>query len=205
MPIFIRNAQIQKAVEFEIRNRVKTKSVEEGAAIFRNATDEEIGMNMLWGYVSSLIEISEFPELQKPLDLTRGTLPHLIDVLCYQYLLGKEAGDAEERSAEIAEKAVAAYLTLLAANEHGDRISVGRAPVLIPEATADRELWTGFSIEVGNDLCRVDFLKTVLGGIVPEKGGLRLRLDGALDAYRLLTGKDLRESGLGNFAVRFDR
>ncbi|MBO4407286.1 MAG: hypothetical protein J5849_06245 [Clostridia bacterium] len=205
MPILVRNAQIQKAIEFEIRNRVKTKSVEEGAAVFRNATDEEIGMNMLWGYVSSLAEISEFPELRKPLDLTYETLPHLVDVLCYQYLLGPTAGYSEEQAAEIAEKAAAAYLTLLACNEHGASVSVGRAPVLTPEATSARELWTGFSIEVGNALCRVDFLKTLCGRIVPEKGGLRIRLDDALDAYRLLTGKDLGEYGLGNLAVHFGR
>ena len=203
MPILIKNAQIQRAIDFEIRNQVKTKDAEAGAAVFRNSTSEEIGMNMLWGYVSSLIEISEFPELGRPLDLTYGTLSHIVDVVSYQYLIGPNAGYTEERNLEIAEKAVAAYMTFLAANEHGYRITVRQAGELSRDVTGDGELWTGFEIKVGHTLYQADLLKTVHGRIYHDEGTLYLRLDELRETYRLLTGKDPGEYGIGNIRVHF--
>ena len=203
MPIVIKNAQIQRAVEYEVRNQVKTKSVREGAEIFRRSTEEEIGMNMLWGYVSSLVEISGFPELAKPLDLSYGTLSRLIDVLSYQYLIGPNAGYTPDFNLETAEKACAAYLIFLAANEHGFHISVKRKEDPRPAEGDAGELWAGFEIRVGHTLYTADLLKAVHGRIVPGEGTLSFDLEELTGVYGLLTGKDLKEYGLKSVTVHF--
>ena len=201
MPLIIKNPQIQKAVDFEIRNRVKTGGIQHGAAVYARSTAEEIGMNMLWGYVSTLIEVSGFPELAKPLDLTYDTLPHLLDALSYLYLLGPSGGYSEEQNVEITEKVSAAYLTFLAANEHGHPILVRR--VSDPEDRKDGSFWNGFEIRVGTTSFQADFLKMLHGAVTPGDNTLSIRFGDASDAYGMLTGKDLKDFGLGDVTIHF--
>ena len=67
----------------------------------------------------------------------------------------------------------------------------------------DGSFWNGFEIRVGTAAFQADFLKMLHGAVTPGDGTLSIRFGDASDAYGMLTGKDLKDFGLGDVTIHF--
>ena len=192
--MLIKNQQLKYAEAFEIRTLISQKSVSESAKIFETATWEEKGMSVLYGYVYSLVDdIAKTPGIGLSLDITYPAVSDLMASLGYEFMIGMNSGYSVAKNIEIAEKTVAAFLYFLAANEHNVKINVG------PDATSKG--WTGLKITASAVMNKIDLLNSISGKISFKDKTLEIKVEDVLNAYKTLTGVDLKEYGIENATI----
>ena len=192
--MLIKNQQLKYAEAFEIRTLISQKSVSESAKIFETATWEEKGMSVLYGYVYSLVDdIAKTPGIGLSLDITYPAVSDLMASLGYEFMIGMNSGYSVAKNIEIAEKTVAAFLYFLAANEHNVKINVG------PDATSKG--WTGLKITASAVMGEIDLLNSISGKISFKDKTLEIKVEDVLNAYKTLTGVDLKEYGIENATI----
>ena len=192
--MLIKNQQLKSAEAFEIRTLISQKSVSESAKIFETATWEEKGMSVLYGYVYSLVDdIAKTPGIGLSLDITYPAVSDLMASLGYEFMIGMNSGYFVAKNIEIAEKTVAAFLYFLAANEHNVKINVE------PDATSKG--WTGLKITASAVMGEIDLLNSISGKISFKDKTLEIKVEDVLNAYKTLTGVDLKEYGIENATI----
>lgn len=192
--MLIKNQQIKYAEAFEIRTLISQKSISESAKIFETATWEEKGMSVLYGYVYSLVDdIAKTPGIGLSLDITYTAISQLMMALGYEFMIGMNSGYSVAKNIEIAEKTVAAFLYFLAANEHNVKINVE------PDATSKG--WTGLKITASAVMNKIDLLNSISGKISLKDKTLEIKVEDVLNAYKTLTGVDLKEYGIENATI----
>lgn len=192
--MLIKNQQLKSAEAFEIRTLISQKSVSESAKIFETATWEEKGMSVLYGYVYSLVDdIAKTPGIGLSLDITYTAISQLMMALGYEFMIGMNSGYSVAKNIEIAEKTVAAFLYFLAANEHNVKINVE------PDATSKG--WTGLKITASAVMNKIDLLNSISGKISFKDKTLEIKVEDVLNAYKTLTGVDLKEYGIENATI----
>ena len=114
-----KNEQLCQAIKDAEKNDFSHLSPEAAKPIIDAMSPTQLGMHYMVGYLSSLIEIAEHPVVNLKLDLSYETVRNLPGVIAQQFMAGENSGYSTEVNMEIAQKTIATYLTLLAANQHG--------------------------------------------------------------------------------------
>ena len=114
-----KDEKLRSAIIEAEKNNFSALSPMEAKTIIDAMSPTQLGMIYMVGYLSSLIEIAENPRVNLKLDLTYETVRNLPGVIAHQFMVGKNSGYSLEECTEIAQKTIATYLTLLAANQHG--------------------------------------------------------------------------------------
>lgn len=208
MKLKIRNEKIKIAEANERKEMLKYGVVKQdiGKAVRENP--EQIAMCILWGYVLSLHEISESPEVGIDIDLTYATVKNVFPLLAYEFAVGMnpKSGYSLEANIEIAEKTMAAYFMLLAINDDTAVLRVDpfsehpdNGIIFAPDS------WSGLSVHISGLVLRCDLLKEIHGSVTYEKDVLTISEEKLVSAYRKVTGKDLRDCGLDGLQAGFKR
>lgn len=199
----IKNEQIKKAISFEKKNKVFAKDAKSAAKVYENATAEEMGMSILWGYVSSLCEVSKDLAVNAELDLTYSTMLNFMKAVggVFASVSNPLAGNAEKTIAEIIEKTIASYLMLLAINDDKANIFFSRDIGTSAAELYSPVKWSGIKIEIGNMLWKSDFLDAIHGTATVKGNELIVRTDKIVRAYQQLTGKNLADFGMEDMTV----
>lgn len=151
-------------------------------------------MSVLYGYVYSLVDdIAKTPGIGLSLDITYTAISQLMMALGYEFMIGMNSGYSVAKNIEIAEKTVAAFLYFLAANEHNVKINVE------PDATSKG--WTGLKITASAVMNKIDLLNSISGKISFKDKTLEIKVEDVLNAYKTLTGVDLKEYGIENATI----
>lgn len=193
--MIIKNKQINDAEAFSKSALFPQKSVPESAKIFATATAEEKGMSVLYNYVYSLVDdIAKTPGIGLSLDITYTAISQLMMALGYEFMIGMNSGYSVAKNIEIAEKTLAAFLYFLAANEHNVKINVE------PDVTSKG--WTGLKITASAVMNKIDLLNSISGKISFKDKTLEIKVEDVLNAYKTLTGVDLKEYGIENTTIK---
>ena len=186
MNMHIKNEQIKKAIAFENNRRVSKASILECADVMADMSPTDIVMNIMLGYISSLDEIAETPEIDLHLDLTYDTIKDFPTAVAYEFGAFEDTSSPFDNKVEIAIKTIASYLTFLAANEHGLEI--------IGEFCGDHnapDTYSGLFALVGTINAREDFLAAAAGCVEFNGKDLEVYYSKIRDAYMRVTGVDL--------------
>lgn len=199
----IKNEQIKKAISFEKKNKVFAKDAKSAAKVYEKATAEEMGMSILWGYVSSLCEVSKDLAVNAELDLTYSTMLNFMKAVggVFASVSNPLAGNTEKTIAEIIEKTIASYLMLLAINDDKANIFFSRDIGTSAAELYSPVKWSGIKIEIGNMLWKSDFLDAIHGAATVKGNELIVRTDKIVRAYQQLTGKNLADFGMEDMTV----
>lgn len=163
---------------------------------------------ILYGYVESLMDVSERKGIR--LDLTYDTLANLPAAIVALYSFQKkhtlEAGTnipmRDEVNKEIAYKTIAAYLTLLAMNEHNFWFST----LTTRQKNMQQYPWGGFvSVRTGKkrnvDLHYCCQQAAESSCVLPAQGGMCIQVSPIIAEYEKMTGVRLTDHGLKNIFV----
>ena len=150
---------------------------------------EEIGFSIIGGYIFSLLEISDMPEVNLALDLTYDTIKNLTQAVAEEFCFGMnpQSGYSIDQNIEIAEKTIASYLIGLALNEENAKIEV----IEQKKKTANESGALSLTCFCGES--SVDFISEIEGSVRFSNNKLILNMDTAIDAYKHLTGIDLSQ------------
>ena len=109
-----------------IKNKSLKKILENGKNVKNSNDIQESGLTIVGGYVYSLLEIAEWPEVNLPLDLTYGTVKNLTTTIGWEFSAGQKPGSgySVKENVEMAEKTIASYLACLAMNEENADIII---------------------------------------------------------------------------------
>lgn len=182
------NEQIKSVIERENIDHVFEKSIEDSSAIYDRYSTTEKGMNVLYGFVNSLIEVSEFPEINIDLDLTYKTIEGLLPAIAYEFMVGCNSGYSFDENIDIAEKTIAAYLMFLCANEHDYQIKVTKPDICNPNID-----WSGMIIKIDNGTKSYDMLDNLRGCVKSKNGVIVIEIEKIIRAYQSITAVDLKQ------------
>lgn len=186
MKLKIKNDIIQRVISFEKTNSLLERSFFERSEIFAKMSAEDMAYQMLWGYIYTILEISEDPMVKIPLDLTYSTVENLPRLVGGAFLASRNQGDSDAESIEIAEKTVASYLYFLATNEHGTKIQV--------EKSSNGKWASALEISAQALFIKADFLSDMKGQVILVKDNLlEIRMDKVISSYKVVTGVDLKD------------
>ena len=165
------------------------------------STSEGAIQRILAGYLQSLEEAVEASNLE--LDLTYDTVQNIPIALASLAITQQQAGYDLERNINVTAKTFAAYLTLLAINNHNVRYDIeqfsNRNNVSKPNLWADV-----FSLRL-NFKKNSDFLPAVMEGIMDApvlvENGFMIDTTSIRMAYKRITEVDLEEFGLSNIIL----
>ena len=180
-----------------IKNKALKRILENGKNVKMSSDIQENGLTIIGGYVYSLLEITEWPEVNLPLDLTYGTVKNLPAAIGWEFSAGQNPGSgySTERNIAIAEKTIAAYLDCLAMNEENASIVI---KVTKERTSTDMGELTATCVR---GIASVDFLGEIADCVSYLDKNLIVNMDKAVDAYRTLTGKDLTQYGVDGLIV----
>ena len=200
--------------DYEINERVQSFSKEELSRFWKqnNCPEDKKVVSVLMGYVSSLFEMADeynrHYDATVGLDFTYDTVKNLPIILGYQYFAYVKSGSfTPEKAIEIANKTLAAYMTLLCMNEHMCSPVVSKLEnfdAIMKSLEGDYELthrdsWTGYTFKIGVNK-KYDLLQE-LGKVVNVSASevFRIRISRLVELYKQMCGVDLREIGLDDF------
>lgn len=195
MKLKIRNERIKEAIEFERRHQILQKSLVEGSKELRGTNLEEKAMFILLGYVSSLHEISEYPEVGIDIDLTYGTVQNVLSVVLEEFAAGMSPCSkySLDENIEIAEKTIAAYFMFLAINDDNASLSFDYDHTF---PNNYEESLAGIRVYLCSRLGRCNLLKEIHGSVFYTERTITIYVDRLIDAYKKITGKNLAEYGV---------
>lgn len=187
MKLNIKNDMIQRTIFTEKRYSLFDLNGAESSDVFENLTNTEMALNILWGYVSSLIEHSEMSTKKTPIDLTYNTVKNLPYFTGCEFVGCRCNGDSDAECIDVAEKSIASYLYFLAANEHNTKIHVEQRP--------GTGKWADyFEICAQGPFMKADFLSDMKGQVVlVEDNVLEIYMDKVIVSYKMITGVDLKD------------
>lgn len=198
--IIYKNKQLKSA---ELRNRqfVQMTEKEQGKMLV-SMTTEQRGLQFQCSFITSLLEIADFPEVMLSLDLTYETIGNLLTVIGYEFSAQRGAYD-NSTNINILEKSIASYLTWLAANEHNLKIEVTEKRYTDPLQMQWDPLWHGCNIVVCGSLIKEDFLDAIHGQITVTDKKLTIRMRNIIVSYKRITGHDLTADGVDDVQIEF--
>lgn len=186
-------------MNLKFKNKALKKIIENGKNEKVSHDIQENGLTIIGGYVWSLLEIAELPEVNLPLDLTYETVENLPAAIGWEFSIGQKPGSgySVEKNVEIAEKTIAAYLDCLAMNEENAgiiiKVTKERTSTNMGELTAT----------CVRGIASVDFLGEITGSVSFSDKKLTVNMDKAICAYKALTGKDLKQYGVDGLIGEF--
>ncbi|SFO38485.1 hypothetical protein SAMN05216515_1377 [Eubacterium pyruvativorans] len=172
--------------------------------ISSHITTDDDGVKFIFaGYLDAIEKAADEASLE--LDMTYDTLPNLMPATIMMTHMQHTYGYDNDENAEITMKTLAAYLTLMAVNNHGAKVNVnkkGRSQSKRPE------LWGNqFYLRINNKR-ESDLLPYALGGIyeshIEVDNGFAADVNSLIGAYLRITGVNLADYGLLNLVVSFD-
>ena len=155
---------------------------------------------VLSGYLGAMEDGVEAAGVE--LDLTYDTASSIRPALIALTTLQAKSDYDPNRNATVTMKTLAAYLTLLAVNNHDLKISVER---MVSNANAPRpELWSDMYTIKFNLKKKSDLLPAAIKGLntpIIISDGFMLDFDQLIATYKKVTGVDLREYGLSQIVI----
>lgn len=168
-------------------------------------TDDDSIKFIFAGYLDSLEEGAEMVSVD--LDMTYDTINNLIPaIIALANIQHKSENYKDDRhNAEITMKTLAAYLTLMAVNNHGIKISVNRKGSSRGERP---DLWSDRYYLRINNKRESDFLPYAIEGIdatpVEVEDGFTVDINPLIGAYLRITGVNLADHGFANLIITFN-
>ena len=192
----IKQRQIKKMFEIDELYVDDPKDVRKHQELMKRMTMEQRAYKFIMGYLHSITRALESKSDTMKLDLTYETVENMYTGLGALFQWQKHQKVQTEMNIQIIEKSIAAYLILLAINEHNAAISV----------TPKKQLggWSGCDIVLEKSGKKVDFLKDITGKVYFKGGKLIIYMKQLMATYKDFTGKDLAECGIDDIEISFD-
>ena len=200
MKLNIKNKKIEDAINFENKFNISKADILSANTekIVKSMSMEQIGMNILWGYVSSLAEIAEDDYVNLELDLTYDTVKNLALAAAYEFVAGSNpaSGYSQKQNIETAEKTIAAYLMFLSINDDNCELHITEQKTFPEEGFTVTNKWSVVDIYVISDLRKFDFLEAIHGDVTVSGNELIVNMENIMSVYKQATRKDLAEYGV---------
>lgn len=173
--------------------------------IASNIRSEEDGLKLVFsGYLDAMESGAKLAKVD--LDMTYETASNLMPSVIMLAHLQKAQGYDNQKNAELVAKTLAAYLTMLAINNHKVKVSVGAKANRLKENRP--EYWSDKYYLRLNNKKESDLLPYIVAGInsspIEVDNGFNLEISPLRGAYRRITGVDLLEYGFANLVIDFD-
>lgn len=168
-------------------------------------TDEESLMFIFSGYLRAMEEGAELANVK--LDMTYDTIENVMPAVIATAIMQSKSENYQDNrhNAEITMKTLAAYLTMMAANNHGAKIKVdkkGNSRESRPELWSDR-----YYLRINNKRDS-DFLPYAIEGLdstpIEVDNGFAVDINPLIGAYLRLTNVNLVDHGFSNLVIDFD-
>ena len=189
--------EIKKETESFIHDPVKTRQyINE-----QLSTDNEHIQLAISGYLDSLEKAAEMAGVE--LDLTYDTISSLPVALTALAMLQAKGGYEKNRNAVVLMHTLAAYLTLLAVNNHDLKVSIEQ---MTSDLNASRpELWVDmysmkFNLKKKSDF-RIGAMKC-LDSPFEVENGFFININPLVSMYKKVTGVDLDEYGFNSIIIQ---
>ena len=167
-------------------------------------TDDD-GIKFIFaGYLDAMEDGAGLANVE--LDMTYETVKNLMPAIIALANLQSKNGYDDQHNAEITMKTLAAYLTLMAVNNHSAKIKVDKKG---SSRGAERpELWSDrYYIRINNKRDS-DFLPYAIEGInaapIEVDNGFSVDVNALIGAYLRITGVNLADYGFANLIISFD-
>jgi hypothetical protein len=173
--------------------------------IASNIRSEEDAIKLIFsGYLDAMENGAKLAKVD--LDMTYETAQNLMPSVIMLAHLQKEQEYDNQKNAELVAKTLAAYLTMLAINNHKVKVAVGAKANRLKENRP--EYWSDKFYLRLNNKTESDLLPYIVAGInaspIEVDNGFTLEISPLLGAYRRITGVDLQEYGFVNLVISFD-
>lgn len=168
-------------------------------------TDEDSLMFIFSGYLQAIEEGAELANVK--LDMTYDTIENVIPALISLANIQNKSKNYQDNryNAEITMKTLAAYLTMMAVNNHGAKIKVdkrGNSRESRPELWSDR-----YYLRINNKRDS-DFLPYAVEGLdstpIEVDNGFAVDINPLIGAYLRITNVNLADHGFSNLVITFD-
>lgn len=175
------------------------KDPEKAAQIIRGKSIQELGEEIIGGYLDTLLNKAMMRNLtaEQWIDLTYDTIDKLPYALIALYKFQAAIGYSPEENAVIIGKTIAAVMYGLAMNEHGYTISV--------KGGTKQPLWADRLRIYINGIKKADFLEPGLRAVLSSpfvmQSGVFVDMNPVITAYQAVTGKNLAEYGIANIML----
>jgi len=167
-------------------------------------SEDDIIRGIFAGYLHAMESGAQIANVL--LDMTYETLPNIIPATTALAYLQKKQGYDNQENAELTMKTLAAYLTLMAVNNHRAKIQVNKRASRRREEAPD--LWSYIYYLRINNKRDSDFLPPAIEGInatpVEVANGFTVDVGPLIGAYKRITGVDLEDYGFSNLIIDFD-
>ncbi len=194
-----KNNQIQRALDFAEQNQLFEEEPRD-ANPFENISTQDVGLLILLAHFRDFSDGVEKTNIGKAMDFSYATMENLPVFLGIQFFAELAKGFSLEESITTIAKRMSAFLTFLAASQHGCEIFVVEPEDY--EDVDDDTTWGGLYVEVGTKDVKVDFLPIAREFIASDGEGVCILVDGLIDAYQLITGVRLDQLGLKNVMLK---
>lgn len=168
-------------------------------------TDDDSIKFIFAGYLDSLEEGAEMVSVD--LDMTYDTIDNLIPAIIALANIQHKSENYKDdgHNAEITMKTLAAYLTLMAVNNHGVKISVNRKG----SSRGKRpDLWSDRYYLRINNKRESDLLPYAIEGVdatpLDVENGFTVDINPLIEAYLRITGVNLADNGFANLIISFE-
>ncbi len=170
-----------------------------------NIRSEEDGIRFVFsGYLDAMESGAKLAKVD--LDMTYETAQNLMPSIIMLAHLQKAQEYDNQKNAELVAKTLAAYLTMLAVNNHKVKVGVRAKANRWQESRP--EYWSDKYFLRLNYKKESDLLPYAVAGInsspIEIDNGFTLEISPLLEAYQRLTSVDLQKYGLANLIVDFD-
>lgn len=168
-------------------------------------TDEDSLIFIFSGYLQAMEEAAELANVE--LDMSYDTIENVMStVMALANIQRKSENYQDNRhNAEITMKTLAAYLTMMAVNNHGAKIKVdrrGNSRESRPELWSDR-----YYLRINNKRDS-DFLPYAIEGLnstpIEVENGFAVDINPLIGAYLRITNVNLTDHGFSNLVITFD-
>lgn len=189
----------------EIKTATDDLNEEQAAQYLISITnsDDDIIRGIFAGYLHAMESGAVIAKVE--LDMTYETLPNVMLATTALAYLQKKQGYDNQENAELTMKTLAAYLTLMAVNNHRAKIQVNKRASKRREKAPD--LWSFIYYLRINNKRDSDFLPPAIEGInatpVDVTNGFTVDMNTLIGAYKRVTGVSLDDYGFTNLIIDF--
>lgn len=192
----IKNEQLQRAVDFENKYNISSATDKEASKVYRHCTDEQRAMSALLNYLTTMLKVTELPEVNAQIDLTYDTAQNLTEVLLCSFSILNNSDTEMDEIIVIIEGVIASYLSLLAANEHNVHINAVKAK----RFGFRKKLNIILSSETGE----AGFFEDISGMVTASEEYIKIDMERISSAYKKLTGIDLTQYNINSVFARYE-
>ena len=203
----VKERYFEKVLEIKAETNIGSKNFEELRHYVSSHinTDDDSVKFIFSGYLGALEEGAELAAVN--LDMTYDTVDNLMPAVIALANIQHRSNNYKDNrhNADVTMKTLAAYLTLMAVNNHGAKISVNRRGNARGEERPD--LWSDIYYLRINSKRDSDLLPYAIEGIdstpFDVDDGFAVDIDPLVGAYLRITGIDLSEHGFAHLIVSF--